>query len=77
MRVSEQMAAWLGGRTSLSRPELTKYMWEYVKGRGLQDPENKQFVLADEPLRALTGQARFKAFSFASLIKEHILGYAD
>ena len=77
VRVSEEMSRWLGGRTSLSRPELTKYMWEYVKGRGLQDPTNKQFVLSDEPLRALTGQERFKAFGFASLVKEHILGYAD
>jgi upstream activation factor subunit UAF30 len=76
MRLSEEMAAWVG-KPSASRPEITKHLWAYVKERELQDPENKSFVLADAPLRALTGEARFKAFGFASLIKEHILGAAD
>lgn len=36
-----------------------------------------QIVIADETLRQLTGEERFKAFSFNGLIKEHFLGYAD
>jgi upstream activation factor subunit UAF30 len=76
MRLSEEMAAWVG-KPSASRPEIAKHLWAYVKGKELQDPENRSFVLADAPLRALTGEARFKAFGFASLIKGHILGAAD
>ena len=40
----------------------------------LQDPSNKQFVLADPTLEALTGEKRFKAFGFGKLIKDHFLG---
>ncbi len=32
--------------------------------------------MADDTLRALTGEERFKGFSFAKLVKEHIQGYA-
>jgi len=65
------------GTEAAPRPQITKFLWEYVKAKGLQDPSNKQFVLADETLRKLTGEERFKAFSFSKLIKDHVLGYAD
>lgn len=42
-----------------------------------QDPSDKSFILADDTLRALTGESRFKGFSFAKFIKAHIRGYAD
>ena len=33
--VTPELAAWLG-RASISRPDLTKFFWAYVKERGLQ-----------------------------------------
>jgi upstream activation factor subunit UAF30 len=75
VKLSPQLAAFMGSETA-PRPQITKKLWEYVKERGLQDPSNKQFILADETLRELTGENRFQAFSFSKLIKEHILGYA-
>lgn len=42
-----------------------------------QDPADKSFILADAALQALTGEARFKGFSFSKYIKPHVLGYAD
>ena len=39
----------------------------------MQDPSNKQFVLCDETLKHLTGEARLKAFGFQSLVKQHFL----
>jgi upstream activation factor subunit UAF30 len=74
--LSPEMAAWMGAPTA-SRPAVTKHLWQYIKERDLQDPANKQFVLADDTLRALTGEAKFKAFSFGKLAKKHFLGYAD
>lgn len=76
LKLSPEMAAWVGSETA-SRPAITKHLWAYVKERNLQDPSNKQFVLADEQLKGLTGEERFQAFGFAKLVKQHILGYAD
>lgn len=76
LRLSPAMAAWVGAGTA-SRPAIAKHMWAYVKEHGLQDPANKQFVVSDATLRALTGQDRFKAFGFSALVKQHILGYED
>jgi chromatin remodeling complex protein RSC6 len=43
----------------------------------LQDPSDKSFILADDTLKALAGEERFKGFSFSKYIKDHIRGYAD
>lgn len=39
----------------------------------LQDPSDKSFILADDALKGLTGEARFKGFGFAKLIKQHLV----
>lgn len=70
------MAAWMG-TDAAPRPQITKKLWAYVKENNLQDPANKQFVLADETLKKLTGEERFQAFGFSKLIKQHVFGYAD
>lgn len=75
-KLSEECAAWMGSPTA-SRPEITKYMWTYVKQRELQDPSNKSIILSDDVLKRLTGEDSFKGFAFAKHIKPHILGYAD
>ncbi|EFN60104.1 hypothetical protein CHLNCDRAFT_49597 [Chlorella variabilis] len=72
--LSAEMAAWIGKPTA-SRPEITKFFWAYCKERGLQDPADKSFIVADGALKGLTGEARFKGFGFSKLIKEHITGY--
>jgi chromatin remodeling complex protein RSC6 len=42
----------------------------------VQDPSDKSFILADDTLKKLTGEERFKGFGFSKLIKEHFTGYA-
>ncbi|GAB4822507.1 hypothetical protein N2152v2_009553 [Parachlorella kessleri] len=72
VRVSDALAAWCG-KTEISRPELTKFFYAYVNEHDLKDPSNKQFVLCDETLKHLTGEARLRAFGFQSLMKHHFL----
>jgi hypothetical protein len=52
----------------VSRPQLTKMMWAYFKSNKLMDPADKRFVLCDAKLKALTGEARFQAFSFMKVL---------
>ena len=35
-RVSDELAQFLGGKTSISRPELTSAFWDYIKSNNLQ-----------------------------------------
>ncbi|GFR46711.1 hypothetical protein Agub_g8332 [Astrephomene gubernaculifera] len=72
VRLSAEAAAWCK-QESMPRHELTKFFWEYVKERGLQDPKDKRFVLSDAQLKKLTGEDRFNGFSFAKLMASHIL----
>ena len=36
VKVSAELASWLGGVTEISRPQLTAAFWKYVKDNGLQ-----------------------------------------
>jgi upstream activation factor subunit UAF30 len=76
LKLAPDLAAWVGKDTA-SRPEITKHLWNYVKEKNLQDPGNKQYVIADEVLQQLTGQRRFLAFSFQKLLTTQILGYVE
>ncbi len=37
-----------------------------------QDPTNRQFVLADDPLKKLFGEERFKAFGLQKYLSPHL-----
>ena len=45
---------------------------QMLYARPMQDPSDKSFILADDTLKALTGEERFKGFGFAKLIKQHL-----
>jgi chromatin remodeling complex protein RSC6 len=39
----------------------------------VQDPSNKQFVIADEALKKLFNEERFRAFSVAKYFNQHVV----
>lgn len=43
------------GPDPLSRPEITKRLWAYIRGQGLQDATNRRQINADERLRPFFG----------------------
>ena len=49
MKVSADLAAVVGA-DEMSRPEVTKAIWVYIKKHDLQDPANKRNINADEKL---------------------------
>src|SRR6187399_1895749 len=46
----DKLAAVVGSQP-LSRPELTKKLWAYIKRRGLQDKKKRIMINADDQLR--------------------------
>jgi len=60
------------GSGLVSRTEVTKKLWEYIKDKGLQDAQDKRRILADEKLRAVFEKESVTMFEIAGLIGKHL-----
>merc|ERR1712000_512833 len=47
----------------VSRPQVVKKLWAYLKDKNLQDPETKQPIF---------GKEKIKCFSMSKYLKEHL-----
>ncbi|KAG9409460.1 hypothetical protein AC1031_019719 [Aphanomyces cochlioides] len=57
LTLSEELSDLLG-ESQLSRPQVVKKLWEYIKENGLQNPENKQEINCDDTLTHLFGEPK-------------------
>ena len=71
MKLSEELAD-IVGKDQATRGEVVKQMWAYIKENNLQDPKNKQYAKSDEKLMKVIGQKRFRCFSMAKHLGEHM-----
>lgn len=61
------------GKDTMTRPEVTKALWVYIKKHDLQDPDNRRVILADEKLKKLFGgKDSIDMFQLARIISEHL-----
>lgn len=68
----ETLAAVVGS-TPLPRGELTKKLWDYIKANGLQDPQKKTQINADDKLKAVFGgKSQVTMFEMTKLVSAHI-----
>ena len=49
VKPDEKLAQIIGDQP-LARTEVTKKLWDYIRGHNLQDPANKTFIKADDKL---------------------------
>ncbi|KAL2194057.1 SWIB/MDM2 domain-containing protein [Corynascus similis CBS 632.67] len=56
------------GESQLSRPQVVKKLWDYIKGNGLQDPNDKRQIRCDEKLHAVFKQDKINMFSMNKLL---------
>lgn len=61
------------GKGPMPRTEVTKKLWEYIKKKKLQDPNNKRDILPDEDLKKVLKRNRVNMFEMTKLVNEHIL----
>ena len=75
MKVSNELCMFLGKPegTLVSRTETTKFLNKYIKEHGLQQNENKSFLVPDEQLSGLLGinNDPVNFFSLQTLINPH------
>lgn len=60
------------GEGMVSRPEVTKKLWDYIKAQGLQDAADKRKINADAKLQAVFGKPQVTMFEIAKLIGPHL-----
>jgi chromatin remodeling complex protein RSC6 len=68
----DKLAAIIGSEP-LSRTDVTKKLWVYIRAHNLQDPANKTFIQADDKLKEVfDGQARASMFEMTKLVFRHV-----
>jgi upstream activation factor subunit UAF30 len=50
------------GVERLSRPQVVKQLWDYIKKNQLQNPENKKEILLDDKMKAVFGGDKIDMF---------------
>lgn len=61
------------GSTPLSRGELTKKLWDYIKTNGLQDQTKKTLINADAALKVVfNGKSQVSMFEMTKLVSGHV-----
>ncbi len=60
------------GEGAVSRPEVVKKLWDYIKAHGLQDAKDKRKVNADAKLRPVFGKDQVTMFEIAGLVGQHL-----
>ena len=68
---SAELAAVVGAGM-LSRGEAVSKVWEHIKSRGLQNPEDRREILADEALRGVFGKDRVTMFEMNKHLARHL-----
>ncbi|KAJ7529260.1 hypothetical protein O6H91_15G040500 [Diphasiastrum complanatum] len=62
----------LVGEEELSRVEVSKRLWDYIKKNNLQDPDDKRNIFCNEVLRSLFGTDVTDMFQMNKLLSKHI-----
>ncbi|KAJ7244164.1 hypothetical protein B0H12DRAFT_1073807 [Mycena haematopus] len=68
---SEPLAAVLGTE-SLSRPQVVKQLWAYIKANELQNPENKREIMCDSALRPVFNADKIDMFKMNKVLGQHL-----
>ena len=71
MTPSAQLGA-VVGTSPMPRTEVTKKLWAYIKRKGLQDPQQRRMINADENLRPIFKKDQVSMFDMTKLVNKHL-----
>jgi DNA topoisomerase-1 len=69
-KLSKELIA-LTKEDGLTRGEVTKRIWAYIKENNLQDPENKKMIVPDKVLEPILGKQPVHMLKLASALSRH------
>ncbi|KAK1753360.1 upstream activation factor subunit spp27 [Echria macrotheca] len=67
----------LCGETQLSRPQVVKKLWEYIKANELQDPTDKRQIRCDDRMQAVFKQSKVDMFQMNKLLGHQLYPIED
>ncbi|KAH7520134.1 hypothetical protein FEM48_Zijuj08G0111900 [Ziziphus jujuba var. spinosa] len=74
LQLSGALVKFLGtGESELSRADVVKRMWDYIKQNNLQDPSDKRRILCDEKLKQLFDVDSFNGFTVSKFLSAHFI----
>jgi chromatin remodeling complex protein RSC6 len=56
----------------ISRGQMMKAIWKYIKRHGLQDKKDKRVINPDEKLAAVIGKKPINMFKMAGKLSKHL-----
>ncbi|KAI8902364.1 SWIB/MDM2 domain-containing protein [Globomyces pollinis-pini] len=59
----------------VSRPQVVKRLWDYIKENSLQDPTNKRNILNDSKMKSIFKVSKMSMFQMNKLIGDHLSPY--
>ncbi|TKV91199.1 hypothetical protein SEVIR_9G078600v4 [Setaria viridis] len=72
LQLSNDLVKFIGtGESMLSRSDVVKRMWEYIKENNLQDPSDRRKIICDEKLKDLLQVESFNGFTVSKLLAPH------
>lgn len=72
VKLSAQLSEIVGAK-ELSRGELTKRIWDYIKKNGLQDKVDRRQINADAKLKVIFGgKTAVSMFEMTKLVNKHV-----
>ncbi|GAB5593682.1 hypothetical protein Unana1_08582 [Umbelopsis nana] len=74
--LSTTLAAFTGV-SELSRPEVVKSLWKYIKENDLQDPADRRYILCDTELKKIFTQDRVNSFAMNRDLSAHLSKKTD
>ncbi|OMP02095.1 hypothetical protein COLO4_11352 [Corchorus olitorius] len=74
LQLSDALVKFIGtGESVLTRADVIKRMWDYIKENNLQDPTDKRKVICDEKLKELFDVDNFTGFTVSKLLAAHFV----
>ncbi|KAI8326926.1 SWIB/MDM2 domain-containing protein [Choanephora cucurbitarum] len=70
--LSPALSELMDGDKELSRPELVRKLWKYIKTNDLQDPADRRFILCDDKLKKIFDQDRVNSFGMNKDLSAHL-----
>jgi upstream activation factor subunit UAF30 len=69
--LSPELQAIVGSK-SLTRPQIVKKLWAYIKANKCQDTKNRRLIVPDKKLSEVIGKKPVDMLKLAGLISKHI-----
>ncbi|KAI8889198.1 SWIB-domain-containing protein [Backusella circina FSU 941] len=70
--LSDALSELMDGDKELSRPELVRKLWDYIKKNNLQDPADRRYILCDDKLKKIFNQDRVNSFGMNKDLTAHL-----